>query len=60
MLNYEIQSLFMEARRLKKNRHGQLGCESERILLRKDQKGYTLLSPEGRWAKAQKGEIWPF
>ena len=57
VLNYEVQSLFIEAL---KNRQGRLGCESERILLQKDRKWYALSSPEGRWAKDQKGKIQPF
>ena len=39
--------------RILKNRYGQLGFESKRILLRKDRKGYAYSSPEGRWAKTQ-------
>ena len=37
-----------------------LGCESGRILLRKDRKLCALSSPEDCWAKAQKGKIQPF
>ena len=40
-----------------KNRHEWLKCEFERILLRKGRKGSALSSPEGSWAKAQKGAI---
>ena len=43
-----------------KNRHGRLGCESGRILPRKGRKVCALSSPEGSWAKAQKGTIQPF
>ena len=43
-----------------KNRYGWLGFESGLILLQKDQKGYALSSPEGRWAKTQYMEIQHF